>query len=106
MADILTKSDLEQLLGEQTKVILGAVDEKFVKVEADIAVLQSDVRDTRSRLDKIEESIAHLADTLDAFLKRLTTHEEEFEILKSEMQTIKDVLKNKFQIDIDAIRHQ
>lgn len=103
--DELTKSDLEQLLGEQTKIILGAVDEKLSGVKTDIVLIRADAKEIKADIGLIQESIGKLTNALDAFLARLTKHEQEFEIIKAEMRTIKEVLKNKFQIDIDAIRH-
>ena len=51
-----------------------SVDQRFDLVEARLAVLEVDGQEIRKRLDKIEESIARLANTLDAFLKRLTAY--------------------------------
>ncbi|MBI4085804.1 MAG: hypothetical protein HY433_01000 [Candidatus Liptonbacteria bacterium] len=49
-----------------------SINKRFDSVDARLAVLEVDARETKKRLDKIEESIAGLANTLDAFLKRLT----------------------------------
>ena len=106
MSNELQKSDLEQLLGEQTKVILDAVDERLNKVDVQFVVIRDDIKEIRGDVSAMKASIAELANTLDAFLKRLTAHEQEFDILKSEMNAVKVIFRDKFQIDIDAFRHR
>lgn len=84
----------------------NAVDQRFDSVDARLAVLEVDAREVKKRLDKIEESIANLAGTLDAFLKHLTAHEEEFKILKVEVGIMKRVLKEKLNVDVDVLKHR
>ncbi|KKS53463.1 MAG: Chromosome partition protein smc [Candidatus Magasanikbacteria bacterium GW2011_GWA2_42_32] len=81
------------------------VEERLGKVEVNVAVLSVDMREVKSRLDKIEETMSNLTTTLDAFLKRLTDHEEEFKILKREVKIMKSILKEKLNVDVDVLRH-
>ena len=67
-------------------VLLEAINHKFSEVDR--------------RLDKIEKTIQSLVTTLDVFLKRLTAHEGEFEIMKAEMALVKKALKQKLGVDI------
>ncbi len=83
------------------KQFLG-MNDRFDIVDARFAVLEVDMKEVMVRLDKIEENIANLTNTLDAFLKRLTAHEEEFDIMKHEMKLVKKALKEKLHIDIEA----
>lgn len=82
----------------------NAVDGRLDSMEASIAVLTVDMREVKTRLDKIEEKISELVTTLDAFLKILTAHEEEFEIMKREMKIMKEVLKEKLNVDVDLLK--
>jgi len=90
MASQITKKDLETILdrklGEYQEVILDAINTKFSEVD--------------QRLGNIEKTIQSLATTLDAFMKRMMDHEDEFTIMKAELNLIKKVLKEKFGIKI------
>ena len=83
----------------------NAVDERFDSVDGRLVVLEADMKEVKVRLTKVEENIASLTGTLDAFLKRLTDHEEEMHIMKNEMKMIKQVLKEKLHVDIDRVHH-
>jgi len=87
----LSRKDIEQLLNEQTVVILEAVDGKVSKLEV--------------RLDKLEmrvnKKIERLTTTLDKFLKRMTDLEEEFIIMKADVRRVKTVLREKLGVTID-----
>ncbi len=90
MGDTITKKDLEEILdkkfGQYQAAIIEAVDYKFQKVDDEISGLRQEIR--------------RLTTTLDNFLKRLTDHEDEFKILKAEVDQIKAVFKEKFNIEI------
>jgi len=86
----LTKKDIEQLLREQTLTILSAVDEKITRLEK--RLIQSETR-TNAKLDQ-------LTTTLDKFLKRMTDMEDEFTIMKHDLNRVKMVLKEKLGIDL------
>ena len=102
----LTKTDLEQLLDEQTRVILGAVDEKLTATNNSVNDRFNKIEFSINRLDeKFTKKFDQILTLLDKSAKQWSELKQEFDILKSEMQTIKEVLKSKFQIDIDAIRH-
>ncbi|MDO8574608.1 MAG: hypothetical protein Q7R86_03185 [bacterium] len=81
--DNLTKNDVQQLLAEQTTVILSAVDSRLEQFETRF----------NSKLDR-------LMTTLDQFLKRLTDSEDEFIIMKKDVNQIKTVLKEKLGVDL------
>jgi hypothetical protein len=63
-----TKSDLEQLLAEQTNVILGAVDERLQAQKSDIVTLLD---------EKLDEKFDHVMTGLDAVMKEVQAHREE-----------------------------
>jgi predicted nucleic acid-binding Zn-ribbon protein len=87
----LTKKEIEKLLKEQTRVILGAVDEKVSGLEKKIAKLEI----------KMERRFDQLITTLDKFLKRLTDLEDEFTIIKAKIRKIEEVLKERFGVEIE-----
>jgi len=81
----LTKRELEDLLDAQTQTILTAVDERLLPIRSDIGELKT--------------SMNKLVNTLDAFLKRLTTLEDGFEAVKYELNRIKTFLKEKLDFE-------
>ncbi|MDO8516084.1 MAG: hypothetical protein Q7S28_02430 [bacterium] len=82
-----TNKDIEQLLRDQTAVILESVE---TIVEKRLSVFE----------DRFNHKIDRLVTTLDAFLKRLTDTEQEFTFMKNEIDRIKAVLKEKLGVDI------
>lgn len=101
----LTKKDLEEVLDKKLDeklpryqtAIIEAVDVKFINLG-----VRLDARFTRIEEDISELKIAtnKLLVTLDNFLKRLTDWEQEFNILKYEVDLIKTTLKEKLNLDI------
>jgi hypothetical protein len=78
----ITKRDVECLLAEQTKVLLGAVDERL-GVQETVLLAQTEKRFEHSE-KRFGEKLDRLMTTLDRFLKRLTDFEDEFHLLKRE----------------------
>jgi tetrahydromethanopterin S-methyltransferase subunit G len=102
-----TLGDLALMMGRgfnDVGVRLDKVDGRLDSLEASVAVLTVDMKDVKGRLDKIDEKIGDLVTTLDAFLKRLTAHEEEFEIMKKEMKIMKEILREKLHVDVDSLK--
>ena len=97
MADTITKKEMEGLFSEQTKVILGAMDERFQKMDMH---LDTKLDAMTRRMDEFDKKLDRLTTTLDKFLKRLTDHEEEFTLLKADVAQIKAVLKEKLGVEI------
>ncbi|OHA48604.1 MAG: hypothetical protein A2806_00390 [Candidatus Terrybacteria bacterium RIFCSPHIGHO2_01_FULL_48_17] len=93
MADSpFSKKELEELLGAQTDTILEAVDERLRGFRFEVNARFDKVD---ARLANLEEKMERLVTTLDAFLKRLTTLEDEFEAVKYELNRVKTFLKEK-----------
>jgi len=86
----LTSKEIKKLLSQQAIVILNAVDQKIKTLE--------------KRIDKLEirmnQNFNRLITTLDKFLKRLTTLEDEFEIMKADINRLKRVIREKLGVDI------
>jgi uncharacterized protein YunC (DUF1805 family) len=82
----------------------NAVDGRLDKVDASLVVLEVDMKEVKGDIAATKTGIRELINTLDAFLKRLTDREEEFTILKREMGLVKKILKEKLQIDVDALK--
>ena len=79
----LTLGAIDKLLSRQTIVILSAVDEKLKRTELSI----------NKKIDK-------LTTTLDGFLKRLTVAEDEFELMKFDINRMKKVIREKLGVDL------
>ena len=119
---------IEQLLSEQTGIILQAVDERLSaqdkKFEArfDAIDRRFDAQDKRleerfaaqniailtavdKRLEKFEnlfrDELSRPTNTLDKFIKRLTDTEEEFVFMKHDVNRIKAVLPEKLGVALD-----
>ncbi|MBI2577485.1 MAG: hypothetical protein HYV77_01425 [Candidatus Wildermuthbacteria bacterium] len=95
---LLTTPRLERLLNQQTTVILNAVDEKLAANRISI------LADVDERLAAMEErfnrKLDKLTTTLDKFLKRMTDMEDEFEIMKNDLNRMKRVIKKKLGVDL------
>lgn len=81
----ITKSDLADF----TESIVNEIDERLHAMEA--------------RMDKKyakEATVRELTITLDKFLKRLTDNDDEFALLKAEVDLIKKIFKERFGIEI------
>jgi len=86
----ITKKDIQELLSEQTTVILTAVDEKTSSLEEKIKALDL----------KFSEKFDKLTTTLDNFLKRMTDIEDEFAMMRADINRVKEVIKQKLGVDL------
>ena len=91
----LTKQDLgaiegllDKKLGIYQNAIIESVDFKFQNIEKEMSGLRSEIR--------------RLTTTLDNFLKMMADYKDEFIILKTEVDQIKKVIKEKLGVDILA----
>ena len=82
--------DIEKLLSNQTSVILSAVDEKISTLDRRISKLEI----------KVDQRFNELITTLDRFLKRLTDVEDEFEVMKLDINRLKKIVKEKLGVDL------
>ena len=97
----LTRKELEKLLSQQTAVILNSLNHKTKSTES---ILNNKISKLEIKLDKIELGINkkfdHLISTLDKFLKRVTDLEQEFEIMKEDVNRLKKIVREKLEIDL------
>lgn len=83
-----------------TKQDLDAIKDLLkTEVGSDLVLIKRDIKELKTDFSALREQIQALTITLDKFLKRLTDHEEEFTILKSEMKQVKQILKEKLGIE-------
>ena len=89
-------NDVKQLLNQQTDTILNAVDEKISAVRVDMVNLEIRID---KKLEAMEERWSQkfdkLTTTLDNFLKRMTDMEEEFTMMRHDLNRMKKVIKEK-----------
>ena len=76
--------DFKDLLNDQTLIILSAVDERLQKSE-----------------ERVNKKIEKLISTLDGFLKRSTALEDEFEMMKIDLNRVKQVIRTKLGVRLD-----
>ncbi|MEK7664450.1 MAG: hypothetical protein AAB340_03395 [Patescibacteria group bacterium] len=81
--ETLTKKDIQELLAEQTTVILDAVDEKIKNLDL-----------------KFTEKLDKLITILDGFLKRMTDIEDEFAMMRHDINRMKKVIKEKLGVEL------
>lgn len=117
----LTKQDLKAIEGvldkkldEKLEVRLSPIEHKinkisdrFLPIEKDIkevkidtAYLRQDLEEVKRDIRGLREQIQQLSITLDNFVKMMTDYQEEFTILKGEVDQIKKILKEKLGIEI------
>ena len=90
MTDYITKKELEEVL-----------DKKLAQYQATILdAVNYQHQETKKEISELRTSIRELTTTLDNFLKHLTDWEDEFTILKAEVDQMKSVFKEKFGVDI------
>ena len=90
--------NIESLLDSQTSVILLAVDDKLSENKIEI-LLAVDGKLVGMEA-RINQKIEKLTDTLDGFLKRMTDIEDEFAMMKSDINRIKKVVKEKLGVNL------
>lgn len=128
MAKQLTQKDVERLLvrqskyvgkllGNQTKIILDAVDERIArgekyildavdkrieKAEQRILLTVDGMIDQKIKAseERINAKLDQLITTLDKFLKRLADLEDEFTIMKEDLNRVKRVVRDKLGVDL------
>jgi len=98
----LTLENIQKLLDEQTKVVIGAVDEKLSKTDVKIVQLDARLAKRMEQMEiRISQKIEKLTTTLDGFLKRMTDMETEFEMMKADLNRVKAILREKLNIAIE-----
>lgn len=63
-------------------------------------VIETRLGNLGQRMEEFDRKLDRLMNTLDAFLKRLTDFDDEFTILKAEVDLIKDILKEKLGVEV------
>lgn len=106
----VTEARLEDLLSEQTSVILEAVDKRLSAQEVrsnerlESRLAAQEIR-FNAKLEKLEgrfmQKLDELITTLDKFLKRVTDVEEEFIFLKEDLRRVKAVIREKLGVSLD-----
>lgn len=93
----ITIEDLARLTQKGFNEVGGGMEKRFNLVDKRFEFIDK-------RLEKIEiqinEKFNRLITTLDKFLKRITDLEDEFEIMKMDINRMKRVIKEKLGVDI------
>lgn len=96
--------NIKKLLNQQTVVILNAVDGKINVLDKKIEVLDKRMNGIDIRLEKFEErlnkKIDKLTTLIDKFVNLYTKQEQEFKIMKYEINKIKEIIKEKLGVEI------
>ena len=99
----ITKKEIQELLNNQTTVILDAVDERIAKLATKIDLVNLEVKIDK-KMEAMEERWSRkfdkLTTTLDKFLKRMTDNETELIMVKNDLRRIKQVIKEKLGVEV------
>mgnify|MGYP001576657549 CR=1 FL=1 len=106
MAD-LTKKEIKELLSEQTGVVLKAVDERLSEqtnvilnaVDEKLAALEVKFK---KEIEENRRLIKDLTLTLDEFMRRVISQDEEIVLLRAKVDKISSFIKEKFGVEISA----
>jgi len=96
--------DIEKLLNQQTLVITNTVGKKISILDKKIDIIDKRTDIVEKRFDKFEERLNKKIDKLitlvDKFVNLYTRQEQEFKVMKYEINKIKEVIKEKLGIEI------
>lgn len=102
--EYVTRNDLEEQLGEQAKIIIGAVDSLLSEHKAE---LKKDIGSVREELyvvrDELKKDINNVQILIDGYVKAQEDFKQEFVIIKEEVKQIKQILRDKLGVEIRAI---
>ncbi len=99
--ETLAKKDIQELLAGQTTVILEAVDEKLSEVKIEMVNMEERIDKKIEVLDlKFSEKFDKLTTTLDNFLKRMIDIEDEFTMMRNDINRIKKTIKEKLGVEL------
>lgn len=87
--EYITKKDLE----EQTQVILAAFDKRFLAQDKNMNQME----------DRLRTDINNVQTLIDSYVKEQEGFKQEFVIMKEEVKQIKQIIKEKLGIEIQAI---
>ena len=83
---------------------ISILDKRLILVEKRLDIVDKRFDAIDKRIDKLESNINQKFDrlmtTLDRFLKRLTDIEDEFKIMKADLNRLKKIVSDKLGIDI------
>lgn len=92
---------VQKLLNQQTDVILNAVDEKISGVKIDVVNLEARmIKRMEAMEERWNQKFDKLITTLDKFLKRMTDIEDEFVMIKHDLNRMKKVIKEKLGVEL------
>jgi hypothetical protein len=96
--EYVTRKELESLLTEQSKIIVGAVDVLLNKRTVEIKTeIREDLKATEKRLEKKIDNVQTL---IDGYVKAQEGFKQEFVIMKEEFRIMKDVIREKLGVEI------
>ncbi len=97
--------DIEKLLNQQTVVILNAVDGKINVLDKKIEILDKRMDGIDIKLEKFEErlnkKIDKLTTLIDKFVNLYTKQDQEFKVMKYEINKIKEIIKEKLGVEVN-----
>jgi len=100
----VTTKYLDKKMTEQAQVIVAAVDgdldKRLKEIKIDTGLIKQGLKQTK---DELKKDINNVQTLIDAHVKAQEDFKQEFVILKEEVKQIKQVLKKKLGVEIQAI---
>jgi hypothetical protein len=102
--EYVTAKVLDERLGEQTQVIISAVESMLNKQKDE---LKADINNVRDELyivrDELKAEINSVQSLIDGYVKAQEDFKQEFVIMKEEVRQMKQIFKDKLGVEIRAI---
>jgi len=95
---------IDRRLSQQAQVIItavdGVLDKRLKEIKIDTGLIKQGLKQTK---DELKKDINNVQTLIDAYVKAQEDFKQEFVILKEEVKQIKQVLKKKLGVEIQAI---
>ena len=76
------------------------LDKRFDKIDIELTNIKEDLKEARSERLELKTRINDTYNAVDGFIKVVTKLEQEFTIMKKDVDRIKEVIKEKLGIDL------
>ena len=80
--------------------LIKYLDEKFNKVDIELASIKEDLKEAKAERAELKARINDTYNAVDGFIKVVTKLEQEFAIMKEDVNKIKKVIKEKLGVDL------
>ena len=76
------------------------LDKRFDKIDIELTNIKEDLKQARSERLELKTRINNTYNAVDGFIKVVTKLEQEFTIMKKDVDKIKEIIKEKLGVDL------